>query len=252
MRNYFVTEGVIIKRQPYRENGILCRCLTMERGVISLIASGVYKERSNFSGVFEPFNRLQLHLYSSEKSELHNVKEGNLIESYLVGIPFNKNVVVSAAGELILQIDYAPGDSAAYYELLVNFCSFIRNTSHHPIAVFLRFVLRLFLYLGIPLSFSCAECDQKTIKSYSHKHHGFVCIRCEKKVVHDEYIDLSDQTRELLSGINDLNALSGDLVTKSVANELSEIILRHLGYCFDKRFYLRSLKSFNWQNRESS
>ena len=243
--HYFATEGVILRRQPYREHGVLCQCITRDKGLISIIAAGVNRENSQSKGLFEPFNRLDLCLYSSRESTLSNVKESGLIESYLHNLPYNKVIIINAAGELLLQLDFSSYDNSLFYDLFVSYCTFIQDTDYHPILVFYRFLLRLFVFLGVPLEVCCSTCKDPFIQNYNSMKHGFLCPRCTLGLK-ERAVLISNEALTILRNINDLKKTSGITINKVVAVEMLNVFLVHMQNCFAKRFAVRSLNSYKW------
>ncbi len=256
----YVTQGIILKRKIYRETSVLFHCLSEQFGNITVIAAGSYKEKSHFTGFLEPFNLLNLELYKNTKSEIYNLRNAGLIETYLNHLEYQKSLMIYAAGELMLQIDSPQDDGPDLFKLLITYCHYVNSSEFHPYYIFLRYILRLFTMMGIPIEQNCIQCGNERIINYDLNKNGFICHRCLKKTNikseplssvaesrsgYNEYetnIELSPETSYTLRNINNLNVLLDYPLQKSTIRETKAIILMHLVTLFHKQFHLNSLR----------
>ncbi len=249
--NYFHTEGVILKRQTYKESSILCRCLTREMGIIPIISTGAMKENSKNSGLIEPFNNLRLDLYRSANASIYTLCSAVLIERFMKEMSYQDSLLLNAAAELMLQVDFPGNDSHLFYQLFCSFCSHYYSASHHHFLLFLRFVFRLFEYLGIPFGTRCIKCDEIEVNSYNTDDDGLLCKKCCDIIREetsnynlDKTINIDEQTAYVLKKLYCLNELKNYELADEIVVDSIKIILIHMNKSFHKNFHLTSLTDY--------
>ncbi len=242
--NHYRTEGIILKRQPYRESSLLCRCLTKDYGIISIIASGVQKEKSPLTGAFEPFSQLQMELYRTPKTDIFNLRSASLIKVHLNGLKYRESLLIHAAGELLLQNDIIAGESEHYYQLLVDYLNYLPETDYHPFHVFMRFVYRYMDFLGISLQMECIRCRKIDFRYYFPQEDGFLCDKCYLPALSDNLLELQTESVTILMNIYNLKDIQSIMFDKQTVDEISKVILIHLANHFNKKFHLNSLKDY--------
>lgn len=264
----YVTEGIILVRKPYRESSIFCKCLTENHGLITVIAAGSNKENSKFHGILEPFNYVNLELYKSSKSDIFNLRNAISIQSFAHNIDYGSTMLLSAAGELLLQLNITDEESNQYFRLMTDYCLYLKKTTRNPVLVYIRFVLRLFSILGIYIKPVCTLCGNNKISRYSHSNHGFICDKCIRSersgrdnipVLYNRQqglpsdnstgenesdVCLSAETASIFENINNLDQVDESLITEASIHETVTFFLSHLTASFHKRFKLNSLKDY--------
>jgi len=242
--NYFHTEGILLKRHPYRENSVLCRCLTRDLGIISIIATGVYKEKSSFTGILEPFSQIQMELYKTQKTQIYTVRSANVLKSHLHGVEYQNTLLVNAAGELLLQCEFLIGESKDFYELLVDFLNYLAKSEYHHFLVFSRFVLKFFTLLGISIEMCCSNCMTKEFTFFYPQQDGFLCANCHKPPLYKSLIKLKQETAYALCNIYSLKQIKEKTISKEIIDEIKNVFLIHLSNHYNKQFYLKSLTDY--------
>ncbi|MDA3814393.1 MAG: DNA repair protein RecO, partial [Candidatus Cloacimonetes bacterium] len=170
------TIGIIIKKVNFRETSIILDVLTPEYGVISIMAKGARSAKSKSIGHLEILNELELNLYRNPSSDWYIYKSSSLLEAHLFDINFHTGILMQAAVEIIKQIIIPVEDSQAIYKLLQTYLHYIRTVDKNGIAIFWRFLLKLFRIIGIEFDISnCVECSQrKQFFAYFPQKHGFI------------------------------------------------------------------------------
>ena len=242
--NFFQTEGIILKRKSYRENSLLCRCITADLGVISLIANGVQKEKSPLTGCLEPFSQLQLELYRSPRSEIYNLRAATMLKSYQKDLTYRECLLINAAAELLLQCDLVMGETNDYYSLLCEYLKYLSSSKYHPFLIFLRFVNRLLSYLGISLEIECIRCQSKDIGFFYPQEEGFLCRECYRPALSDNLLWLESNSVNLLQNLFNLQSVIDEQLGKETVEQIKSIILIHLSNHYNKPFHLHSLNDY--------
>jgi recombinational DNA repair protein (RecF pathway) len=291
--SYYLTEGIILKRQQYRETSLLCRCATKDLGIIGIIASGVNKDKSRLTGFFEPFSHLQLELHRTPRAELYNLRGVSLIRNYLRPdldctkeekqdasrrlssvtevqtvnepteislakkpgsareknrIDYQDTLLLNAAAELLLQSEFAIGESQDFFTLLCGYLNYYPSSQYRPFYVFLRFVFRFLDLLGISLNASCFRCTDSSFIYFYPQADGFICEKCRDGIFPENLIRLGKETVEVLGNIYHLAAVKDREITRQTVEEIRNVIIIHLANHYNKRFHLHSLNDY--QNKE--
>lgn len=76
----YLQPAFILQHRPYRETSQLLAVYTRDFGIVSVLAKGVRKEKSNLAGVLLPFTLL--HLSYLDKSELKILTQAEFVRGY--------------------------------------------------------------------------------------------------------------------------------------------------------------------------
>ena len=74
--------GIIFRLYPYSDTSLICHVLSEELGLISLIAKGARRLNSSFAGKLDLFYLCQFEFIPSRKSDLHTLKEVQLVDAH--------------------------------------------------------------------------------------------------------------------------------------------------------------------------
>ncbi len=242
--NYYQTEGIIIKRDPYRENSLFCRSLTRDYGIISLVARGVFNEKSSFTGLLEPFSQIQMELYRTQKTQIYTMRTAHPIKIHLQKVRYRDALLAHAAAELLFQIEYIIGESADYYDLLIEYLNYLSRSEYHPFLIFIRFITRLLILLGISLEMTCTRCRKHQFSYFFPQEDGFLCNLCHRPVLSDNLLKLKPETVAILDNIYRLKEIQNQDITGEIVEEIKNIILIHLANHYNKQFHLKSLNDY--------
>jgi DNA repair protein RecO (recombination protein O) len=64
------TKGLVLSRMNYRDNDLIVRLYTQEKGLLSLIFKGIRKSRKNRMAYFQPLNILEINIKYDDKKDL--------------------------------------------------------------------------------------------------------------------------------------------------------------------------------------
>ncbi len=71
--------ALVLKRHPYSETSLVVTVLTRMHGLVQILARGAYRPRSRFYAVLDLFHELELEWVPSKRSELANLRRGDLV-----------------------------------------------------------------------------------------------------------------------------------------------------------------------------
>ncbi len=238
--------GIIFRKTPFKETSLILEVFTQELGKISIMAKGIKREKNKDLGLTEILNELELVLHKT--NEWYILKSATLIKSHVFEVDFNKNILMQAAIEIYRQLIIPEEDSKKLYDLLIKYFDYLKQVNINGIAIFWRFLLRVFVLSGIELNLTkCVKCKKwkNDIMGYFPQKNGMICKDCYKPVFDSSVIEISDKVSWLLSNINKIgNLLDRIEISKSTINQINRIFLIHLSEHFHKKFNLRTIKLY--------
>lgn len=144
------TEGIVVRTIKYGETSLILDVYTKDRGMVSCIAGGVRKRKSQLhASVFQLLQPIKLTMYYKDGDRLSRIKEASpltIVES-LTRHPIKRVIVLFMAELLqksIKEKEYNPGLYDFLFDALSNL-----NEIEDGIADFhLRFMVQLTAFLG--------------------------------------------------------------------------------------------------------
>ena len=240
------TTGIIFRKTPFKETSLILEVFTQEFGKISVIAKGIKREKSKDLGLTEILNELELVLHKT--NDWYILKSATLIKSHLFEVDFNKNILMQAAVEIYRQLIIPEEDSKKLYELLMKYFNYLKQVNINGIAIFWRFLLRVFIITGIELNLTkCIICKKQKndFIGYYPQKNGFICKKCYRPVFDSSIIKISNDVASIFSNIYQIgNILDKIEISKFTINQINKIFLIHLSEHFHKKFHLRSLEMY--------
>lgn len=241
--------GIIIKKTEYRETSLIIDVFTARFGLIPVMAKGVRSSKSKSIGLLEILNELDLILYKNPVSDWYIFKNAELLRSHLHGVKYETAVLMQAAAEILKQLLLEKSDFEKLYELLQQYLDYIRKVPKNGIAVFWRFLLRLFRLIGIEFNVSsCVECSRKKIfTAYYPQKQGFLCPECYHPVPESYLIKLTEAEAEIFGNLLQIGNLLEDMrIDNATVARINRIFLIHLSEHFHQKFYLKSLEMLSY------
>ncbi len=238
------TTGIIIKKVNYRETSVILNVLTPTLGVITIMAKGVRKQKSKATGIIEILNELNFELYNNPNSEWFIYKSAQVINTHLFNIDHRTSILMQAAVEVIRQILISVEDSQEIYNLLSTYLDYIKSVEKNGIAIFWRFILKLYKIIGIEFNITnCIQCTQKKhFKAFFPQRNGFICNDCYRPGFYEQVIEIDKTTAELISKLNNIgNHLDKISISKSTIQKINKILITHLSENFQKTIHFKSL-----------
>ncbi|MDY6916306.1 MAG: DNA repair protein RecO [Candidatus Cloacimonadota bacterium] len=243
----FITRGIILKTNKFRETSIIFNIFSKDFGKISVIGKGLRNIKSKYIGLIDNLNEVELELYKNPESELYLFKSGKLLENFAYGNNYRTQILLSAAAELYNKIIFPIDEVEQVYNLLNRYLGFMQNTKKNNIAIFWRFLLRLFKILGIDLDpIHCIRCNssQNKMAAFSVHSSGFICQKCYHHGQADFVVNISEETAEILTILPNIgNYLDEIAISNKTIQELNNIFILHLSEHFHQNFRLKSLET---------
>lgn len=238
----FTEKAFILKRTPYKESSYILHVFSYNFGKISVLAQGVRKPNNKAYGLLDILNELELVLYQKKNSDWYILKSASLLSSHLYGISYESSKYLYAASEIILQLVFHNEDNAKIYKLILDYIGYQKKVDKNHIAIFWRFLMRLFDIMGISLDFNrCTICNTKTnnIVAYSPIKKGMICENCYRlQTFKAQSISFSEADKRIISFFYSIGNHLDEITPKG---NITKIMLLHLQEHFDKRFTLKSL-----------
>jgi len=241
------TKGIIFRKTPFKESSLILEVFSKDLGKISVMAKGIKREKNKSSGLIETLNELEFLLHKSPASEWYILKSQTLVKAYLFETDFRTNVVKQAAVEILRQLIISENDAENYYELLITYFDFIEKIKKNKIAIFWRFLLRIFKESGIDMNIqSCVLCHQsKNFTAFYPQKNGFICEECFQPVMEESVIIISRKTSEILQKLEMIGKYIDAIdISKKESKQINRIFLLHLAEHFHQRFHLKSLEMY--------
>ncbi len=78
------TNAIVLSKLKYRDNDLIVKCYTQNRGVVSYILRGIFKSKKSFSQVsyFQPLTQLQIEESYKSNHSLQTIKDIKLFYHY--------------------------------------------------------------------------------------------------------------------------------------------------------------------------
>ena len=241
------TKGIIFRKTPFKESSLILEVFSKDLGKISVIAKGIKKEKSKKTGLIETLNELEFILHKSSSSEWYILKSQTLIKAHLFETDFQTNIVMQAAVEIYRQMIISEIEVENYYNLLKTYFNFIQKIEKNKIAIFWRFLLRIFKESGIEMNtHNCAICqNNKTFTAFYPLKNGFICDECFQPVMEESVIIIFKKSSEIIQKLEIIGKVIDEIdISKNEIKQLNRIFLIHLSEHFHKRFHLKSLEMY--------
>lgn len=144
------TKGIVLQSIKYGESSLIVKIFTADYGLLSFILKGILKNKRGklHPSYFLPLSILQLHIYLSQKSDIHQIKEAQLLHVYdSLQTDFKKQAVVFFLSEILANIFQNNIQDSKGFEFVEK--ALIWFDVHSFIPHFhIYFLLRLTKYLG--------------------------------------------------------------------------------------------------------
>jgi len=122
--------GVIVRIRPLTESSLIIHWLTEESGRIATVAKGARRPKSAFRGKLDLFFEAEFSFKRSARSELHNLKEIQLLDSHVtLREDLQKIRLLSYASALLEQTTESDTPTPELYAL---FRSLLVHASQYP------------------------------------------------------------------------------------------------------------------------
>jgi DNA repair protein RecO (recombination protein O) len=141
--------GIVLRTRPLTESSLIVNWLTPELGRIAMVAKGARRPKSPLRGKIDLFYTAEFTFARSRRSDLHNLREVNLLKTRDV-LRRDLGCLNQAAycARLIEQTTESETPLPEIYELFATFLDALSSRSPAPITV-LAFEIKLLAELGL-------------------------------------------------------------------------------------------------------
>jgi len=77
------SDAIVLKRFPYGESSIICRCFVKEIGKTSFIVHGAYRKKSSKAAYFQPGNYLNIIFYYKDNRNLQTISKTSFSKNWI-------------------------------------------------------------------------------------------------------------------------------------------------------------------------
>lgn len=219
-------QGIVLSGMKYRESGKILRVLTREKGLLSVMAQGVFKKNSRLLSVSEPFAKSWMTL--EEGRNFFYIRAAELIElHYGLRSDYAKFSDAVQCVRFLLQILPEGHPVAEIYSLFDDFLLAMSQTKNRD-AVCGAFLLKTAGQMGYrPYLYACASCGNRRIRSmrFSQTFGGILCELCTKEdpfgkpFAKSEYMLFYEWQRQALSEIAKEEIFAFTPMARAIAEE---------------------------------
>lgn len=213
-------EGLIISEKPFKETSKILNVITKEYGVISLIAKGAKRLKSNLRSTTDVFTYANFEInYKEEK--LCNLISATPINTLAnIKKDIEKISYVNFISELTKQV-IKQSNNKKIYNILID--SIIKiNEGYDPMVITNILELKYLDFLGVcPIFDRCALCGNTNIVTLSSQKGGFVC----KKHLDNEFL-VKDKTIKIIRMLKyvEISKISKLDISYDIKKEINDFI----------------------------
>ncbi len=241
-------EGIVINEKDYGETSKIVDILTKEHGLISVMAKGAKKMKSNLRAISSKLTYAYFHIYYKD-GKISTLIDADIISSFriirsdLLKIGY-AGFVCELVGQVIKQV-VTEKDNEEVFDLFSSSLLKI-DEGFDPTIITNILELKLLPFLGVnPILDECAICgDVTSIVTVSADKFGFLCSKCRT----NEYI-VSDKTIKLLRMFYYVNIskISKLEISDKVKNEINffvdEFYDKHTGLYLKSKQFLKKVST---------
>lgn len=251
MSTVYKTEALVISSMRWHESSKIVQFFSGDHGYLKVIAKGALRPKSDFRGVLEALNHVEIVVSHRESRGLQILTAASVINPYLeVRDDLQKTAVAFSILELIRKLFSVHEPVEAFFRYTLALLSALNSSQASDLKTYLwHFLLILSETLGFGWSLNyCAACEnppkEETVL-LDYRNGDLVCGRCKNRSA-AQGVTLTAPQREALiefSGAEpwQLERLADNrLLFEGV--DLTEILLRHLAYHTEVPLELKSLK----------
>jgi DNA repair protein RecO (recombination protein O) len=239
-------EGIVINEKSYGETSKIIDILTREHGVISVMAKGARKMKSNLGATSSKLTYGYFHIYYKEGKistliEVDIINSLKVIKSDLLKMSY-AGFICELVTQVIKQV-VSEEDINEVYSLFISSLLKI-NEGFDAMVITNILELKLLPFLGVnPIIDECAICgDVTSIVTVSADKYGFLCKNCRT----NEYI-VSDKTIKFIRMFYyvDISKISKLEISDKIKNEINffidEFYDKHTGLYLKSKQFLKNV-----------
>ncbi len=219
------TIGVVLGGFPFGESNKVIKILTEDLGLIKIVANGIRKTTSKYSGSLELMNLVSVQVRKSKSSDLFTLREFELLKSYH-GLREDYYIISSLyyISEFISKFFENDVPNIEIYNLLILFLELLENNKDNINELRWGYLIKSLSILGyIPSLDKCSNCGKNLINNiYISSRDGWIfCYECMEHKI-DKKISVGAINFLNIVLRNDYKEIIKLKVTDTVKNDLEE------------------------------
>ena len=236
-------EGIILNTKNYGDTSKILDILTVDYGIIGVIAKGCKSIKSNLRSVTDKFTYAKFTIYY-KKDKLSTLSEATVINNFTnIKKDIEKISYASFLLDLTHQV-YKHSEDSELYSILIS--SLIKiNYGFNPLVITNIVELKYLNYLGIGLTLDgCSVCGNKNVVTLSSDKGGYLCSKC-----HTNEPIVSEKTIKLVRmyTLVDIDKISKLEVSKEAVKEVNDFIDdyydRYSGLYLKSKSFLKNINN---------
>ena len=243
------TSAIVLKSINWKDSSKIVSLYTREHGRINVIAKGARRSNSQYQGILESVNLIEVTVYISPNRQLQILGQASVEESYpKIRLDFEKTAYTFAILELVDIFFQQTSADIIFFDFMQNLLMEMQIIEN-PQIVFWYFLLKLSSYLGFRPDFeTCYKCSTKITSEevlfLIHKG-SVICNNCSSGTPKTWRLTYSARTslRDLQKANHkSLSSLSIELAPKF---PYLDFLLNYLRYHSEEKLELSALKLLN-------
>jgi DNA repair protein RecO (recombination protein O) len=248
----YKTTALVLRSTPWSESSKIVHLFTPDKGIIKVIAKGALQPKSDFRGVLETLNHIEIVVAHKESRGLQILSAASTVNSFLrTKENLNKTAITFSFLELIGQFLKLHEPVPDFFHYTIRTIGKLDNDSNQNFKQYLwQFVLKISTILGFGWDFThCLICGLSLTEGPffpDYQKGGIICSNCNRlKKLGGQELNISEL--EILNKLNTaaLNSNQFGQLLKNVQRDFTNILLQHLSYHTDTFVELISLKLYN-------
>ena len=213
-------EGIILNTKNYGDTSKILDILTIDYGIIGVVAKGCKSIKSNLRSVTDKLTYAKFTIYY-KKGKLSTLSEASIINNFTnIKKDIEKISYASFLLDLTNQV-YKHSEDSEVYSILIS--SLIKiNDGFNPLVITNIVELKYLNYLGIGLYLDgCSICGNKNVVTISSDKGGYLCSKC-----HTNEPIVSEKAIKLIRmyTLVDIDKISKLEISKEAVKEVNSFI----------------------------
>lgn len=160
-----ITQGIVLKSISFTESSVISTIFTKNMGKISVLARGVKKTKTKFSGLFQPLQHLEIVFTDKAGREIHPVTDATFASKWF---QLAENVEKMYLGlvvlEIIDQVTHQHDPNQELYEFSRVFLEWLNKFEHETWMLLPYVLMKICAHLGVGLQLENSESRNLQIK----------------------------------------------------------------------------------------
>ena len=154
------SDAIVLKRFPYGESSIICRCFVKEIGKTSFIVHGAHRKKSSKAAYFQPGNYINIIFYYKDNRNLQTISKTSFSKNW-IHIPkdLKKIAYTMAVIELTDKCISENDEHKDLFIILLNVLEKIENKPSELNLIYWYYQYQLLEKLGFKPDFDQSELD---------------------------------------------------------------------------------------------